>query len=213
MVRPEFSDNSFLKAVQPPTNQKIPLEFYRDNNIICLAKFLIGKIIYTNIDGWISGGMITETEAYKGPEDRASHAYRNRRTKRTEVMFYSGGLAYVYLCYGIHHMFNIVTGGKNYPHAILVRGIYPVFGVDIIKKRRRWQNKSLKGICSGPGNVGQGLNIRVFHSGISLSGDTIWIEDHDINFRNSDIVAGPRIGIDYAGKDAKLPWRFLINIS
>lgn len=211
MVKPEFLNKIGAESPIPPSFKKISVDYYLDNDIVRLAKSFIGKVLYTQIDNIISGGIITETEAYRGPDDRASHAFGNRRTKRTEVMFNAGGIAYVYLCYGIHQMFNIVSGEIGMPHAILIRGILPIFGVDNIRNRRGHIKKSLKEICAGPGTLTQGLNINVKHSGLSLLSNTIWLEDHKVQIHPNQITTGPRIGIDYAGEDAKLPWRFLLN--
>ncbi|MBT3251486.1 MAG: DNA-3-methyladenine glycosylase [Candidatus Marinimicrobia bacterium] len=211
MVKPEFLSKIGIEIPVPPSFKKIPLDYYLENDVVSLAKSFIGKVLYTQIDNVITGGIITETEAYRGPDDRASHAYENRKTQRTKIMFNSGGLAYVYLCYGIHQMFNIVSGEEGMPHAILIRGIYPVYGVDSIQARRNNINKNVREICAGPGTLTQGLNINVSHTGTSLLGDTIWLEDHKIHIHPNQITAGPRIGIDYAGDDANLPWRFLLN--
>lgn len=162
-------------------------DFYLHDDVVFLSKELLGKYIFTRINGKVRGGYIIETEAYRGPEDRASHAYNNRRTKRTEVMFKKGGVCYVYLCYGIHHLLNVVTNNEGVPHAILIRGIY----MD-------------KGKVIGPGNVTKALGVNMSFNGEPLSGNTIWIEEREKI--KGKIVASPRIGIDYAGEDAKLPW-------
>lgn len=161
-----------------------------NDDVVLLSKKLLGKYLFTKVNGVTRGGYIIETEAYKGPEDRASHAYNNRRTKRTEVMFQNGGICYIYLCYGIHYLLNVVTNKENTPHAILIRGIY----------------MEDKGAILGPGNVTKALKINMSFNGESLQSDRIWIEDRKKN--NKEIVSSPRIGIDYAGEDAKLPWRF-----
>ncbi len=155
--------------------------------------------------------MIIETEAYKGAEDQACHAYKNRRTKRTEVMFSLGGVAYVYFCYGMHHLFNIVTHKKNVPHAILIRSIKPTHGIKTMLKRRK---KTLvdKTLTNGPATTTQALGIHTSHSGLDLTGNQIWVEDRGVTLSKSQIIATPRIGIDYAGKDKDLPYRFLVNL-
>lgn len=187
--------------------RKLSEEYYLKGDVVFLAKDLIGKVLVTFIDGKLTKGVITETEAYNGIHDKACHAYGGRRTRRTEVMFQKGGKAYVYLCYGIHHLFNIVTGEENDPTAILIRGVKPLEGSDVILERR---NKlSLKNIASGPGTVSQALGINTSHTGLSLLEDLIWIEDHSIIVPESELYIGPRIGIDYAEEDAFLPYRFL----
>jgi len=186
------------------------LDFYLRDDVITIAKELIGKWLMTNINGKVTGGMITETEAYRGPEDRASHAYRNRRTSRNEVMFHQGGISYVYLCYGIHHLFNVVTNKMNQPHAVLIRAIDPTDGLDEIKQRRNLSHSNAP-LISGPGTVTQALGINLDHNGLCLTNSFIWIEDR--KNKSLEIMATPRIGIDYAKEDAALPWRYVLKPS
>lgn len=188
---------------------KLPKTYFLNPDVVFLSKDLLGKVLYTHIDNQLTGGIITETEAYAGSSDKASHAYNNRRTERTEVMFAEGGVAYVYLCYGIHHLFNIVTNQKDIPHAILVRAIKPIEGLDIILKRRN--KKAIdKTLASGPGTVAQCLGLNRVDTGTSLTGDKIWVEDQGIKINESDIIVGPRIGVEYAKEDALLPYRFRV---
>lgn len=177
--------------------------FYTRTDVLVIARELLGKWLMTKINGLLTGGMIIETEAYKGPEDLACHAYGNRRTQRTEIMFAEGGHAYVYLCYGIHHLFNIVTGPKNTPHAVLIRALKPDCGIDHMENRRS-KNRQL---TAGPGVLCQALGITRIHNGTPLlTPDLIWIEDR--GFTPMQIRESQRIGVDYAGEDALLPWRF-----
>jgi DNA-3-methyladenine glycosylase len=189
--------------------KKIKASYYLNADVVHLAKDLIGKTLCTRINNKLTCGVITETEAYAGVVDKASHAYRGRRTNRTEIMYSKGGVSYVYLCYGIHRLFNIITNTKNVPHAILIRAIYPTKGIEEIVKRRG--TKFSHKLCIGPGKVSQALGIDLIHNGLSLSGNKIWIQDDQIKIMKSDIKVGPRIGIDYAGEDAKLPYRFWIE--
>ena len=182
--------------------------FYTRQDVVQIARDLIGKIVYTKFDGEVTSGIIIETEAYEGVTDRASHAYGNRRTIRTEVMYAEGGVAYVYLCYGIHSLFNIVTNNKGIPHAVLIRGIYPLIGMEVMK-RRAGKSYFKKGSGSGPGKVSKLLGIHYSHSGVDLLGDDIWLEDKGLVFEGQ-ILSGNRIGVNYAGKDALLPYRFWI---
>ena len=188
---------------------KLPLSFYRRPDVVQIAKDLIGKYIFTRIDGEVTSGIIIETEAYEGATDRASHAYGNRRTARTEVMFAEGGVAYVYLCYGVHSLFNIVTNKKGIPHAILLRGIFPVGGIEVMKRRAM---KTKIGIASGigPGNASKLLGIHYSLSGTDLMGGKIWLEDRGLDL-SAEIITGQRIGIAYAGPDALLPYRFYVR--
>jgi DNA-3-methyladenine glycosylase len=164
------------------------------------------------VKGKITAGIITETEAYNGVDDRACHAFGGRRTARTEIMFGDGGHAYVYLCYGIHHLFNIVTSVRNDPKAVLIRAIKPVEGIPAILKRRNAKDLSAN-LCVGPGKVSQALGIETSLTGISLTSNKIFLRDDGIKIAKSKIIAGPRIGVDYAGEDAKLPYRFRVEIS
>ena len=181
--------------------------FYIRNDVVAVSKDLLGKVLYTNISGCVTGGIITETEAYAGVNDKASHAYNSLRTKRTEVMFMEGGVSYVYLCYGIHHLFNVVTNQKDIPYAVLIRAMKPFEGVEEMLKRRKMVKINEK-IASGPGTVSQALGITTSLSGTSLNSPVIWIEDQGIVVQENQIAIGTRIGVDYAEEDALLPYRF-----
>jgi len=190
---------------------KLDQSFYTRSSVTQIAKELLGKIIYTQFDGILTGGIITETEAYEGITDRASHAYNNRRTDRTEIMYSNGGVAYVYLCYGVHHLFNFITNHKGIPHAVLLRSIHPIEGIPAMEERTA-KKFSKKGFTDGPGKLSKALSIKTLHTGIDLTGNKIWLEDHGISIQHGDIISTPRIGVDYAGEDATLPYRFLIDI-
>lgn len=181
---------------------KLYSDFYLQDDVVTIAKELIGKALFSCIDDNITAGVIVETEAYNGVHDRACHAFGGRRTPRTEVMYHPGGVSYVYLCYGMHHLLNVITGPKDVPQAVLIRAIKPLHGIDIMRKRR----KDREPLSAGPGTVSQALGITTCHNGLSLQENMIWIEDHDISFNK--ILASPRIGVDYAGADALLPYRF-----
>ena len=189
---------------------KLPAPFYERENVVLIAEELLGKILVTNFDGIFTSGRIVETEAYNGVIDKASHAFGGRRTARTSVMYNSGGIAYVYLCYGIHHLFNVVTNVKEIPHAVLVRGIEPIEGKDHMVQR---MSKKLfdHTVGKGPGNVSKALGIQTTHTGISLHGDEIFITDDGYRYDASAIVKSARIGVDYAGDDALLNYRFYVN--
>lgn len=190
--------------------QKLAIEFYERENVMMIARELLGKIIVTNIDGICTSGRIVETEAYAGTEDRASHAYNGKRTLRNEPMYAGAATTYVYICYGIHQMFNIVTNEKEIPHAILIRAIEPVKGIDTMLARTG--KKNLDGtLTKGPGNVGKALGIHKIHSGISLLGDEIYLAADDCKLDKKQIGISSRIGVSYAGADALLPYRFYIK--
>ena len=191
---------------------KLNLDFYLRTDVVQISKDLLGKYLYTNVDGVITGGIILETEAYVGATDKASHAYNNRRTKRTEVMFQEGGVAYVYFCYGMHSLFNVVTNKKDIPHAVLIRAIKPSVGIDTISKRRNKLKIDNK-ITKGPGNVCKALAIECLHTGESLLENKIWIENKGLIINKNQIISSKRIGVDYAEEDALLEYNFKINES
>ena len=181
------------------------MDYYQQEDVVFLAKDLIGKVLCTNISGKLTKGIITETEAYNGVADKACHAYGGRRTTRTEIMFQKGGSSYIYLCYGIHHLFNIVTSIQDDPKAVLIRSIKPLEGIEIIRSRRG--NK--KNLGTGPGVMSTSLGLHTQFNNTSLESDLIWLEDHGNEYQKVD--ATPRIGIDYAGDDALLPYRFVVK--
>jgi len=188
---------------------KLSKAFYQSDDVVGLARDFLGKVLVTAFDGNITAGIITETEAYAGITDRASHAYGGRNTIRTAPMYLGGGHAYVYLIYGIHSLFNIVTGPPGTPHAVLVRAVYPLEGIASMLKRRKQPGSTPD--TSGPGKLAQALGIHYDHSGEDLTGERIWIEDRGLDISNCTVSAGPRIGIEYAGEDALLPFRFLLG--
>ena len=177
---------------------------------MAISRRLLGKVLCTSIRGTRTRVIIVETEAYAGTTDRASHAYGGRRTNRTEPMYAAGGIAYVYLCYGIHHLFNVVTGPRDTPHAVLIRAGLPLGNVDEML-RRRDRTRVDNTLLGGPGSLSQALGIRTDMSGTDLQGDRIWVEDHGIEIGVASIRVTPRIGVDYAGDDAERPYRFLVD--
>ncbi len=175
-----------------------------------VSKDLLGKYLFTNLNGQVSAGMIVETEAYCGRNDKACHANNNRRTARTEIMYAEGGKAYVYLCYGIHHLFNVVTNVEGTADAVLVRAVEPVEGLDWMLIRRN-MGKAGPSLTAGPGSMSTALGITTKLYGQDLLDDTIWIEDRGIAVPEADIVASPRVGVQYAAEDALRPWRFRVK--
>lgn len=186
---------------------KLSRSFYLRTDVVAIARELLGMALCTRFNGALTSGIISETEAYAGPVDRASHAWNGRRTPRNEVMYARGGTAYVYLCYGIHHLFNVVTHDRDVPHAVLIRAIVPLEGATVMARRRK-----SKGIFTtgGPGTLTEALGIRTVHTGVDLLGDHIWIEDRGIAILSERVITGPRIGVQYAKEDALLPYRFRI---
>ena len=185
--------------------------FYTRDDVVAISRELLGKRLCTRINGGLTKVIITETEAYAGVDDRASHAHGGKRTARTEPMFADGGIAYVYLCYGIHHLFNVVTSTRGTPHAVLIRAATPDEG-ERLMLRRRGKKKPDRTLMAGPGSVSKALGITTRLTGESLQGPRIWIEDAGIAVNSRQILAGPRIGVDYAEKDAARPYRFILAL-
>jgi DNA-3-methyladenine glycosylase len=191
-------------------SDKIPLSFFENKDVLGIARSLLGKSLYTFIDGKLTGGIITETEAYAGVKDKASHAYGGRRTQRTETMYKPGGHSYVYFTYGMHHLFNIVTSVKDDPQAVLIRGMIPTEGFDIqYERRNKIKNKFL--MANGPAKVCQALGITLKQNSIPLSGDVIWLQNVGERPHKNQIITCTRVGVDYAGEDALLPYRFILH--
>lgn len=189
-------------------NDRLNADFYRREDTVQIAKELLGKLLVTNFNGMITSGRITETEAYKAPEDKACHAYLNRNTKRTKTMFMAGGVAYIYLCYGIHHLFNVVTGPAGAAHAVLIRAIEPVDGIALMQQRRGLAAFKPQ-LSAGPGVMSKALGLYKQYDAISLHAEDspIWIADAPV-LSEERVVASPRIGIDYAEECIDWPWRF-----
>lgn len=187
---------------------KLDPSFYQRTQVVPIAKELVGKCLFTRVNGKTTGGIIVETEAYSHQE-RGCHAFQNKMTKRNEVMFREGGHAYVYLCYGIHNLFNVVTNFEGDADAVLIRALEPVEGIPLMM--RRMKAKSPARITSGPGKLTKALAIDRERNGDLLWSNHLWIEDAGARIKSADLVASPRIGIDYAGKDALLPWRFTLK--
>ena len=189
---------------------KIKAGFYLQENVLAVAKALVGKILVSNFNNVLTAGRIVETEAYNGVVDKASHSYGGRRTNRTEIMYAQGGVSYVYLCYGIHHLFNVVTNIANTPHAVLIRALEPLVGIEdmLLRTNKKTLDNTL---TKGPGNVCKALGINTKHTGNSLLQEEIYIVDDGFGYTDSNITATPRIGVDYAGEDAQLPYRFIVK--
>ena len=186
--------------------KKLERSFY-ERETLDIARDLLGKyMIHDTSDGRTSG-KIVEVEAYVGSKDAASHAYRDKYTNRTKVMFGPGGHAYVYLIYGIYYCMNVVTNKENYPEAVLIRAIEPIDGIDLMKKRRGTDN--LLNLCSGPGKLCAAMEISKVQNGIDLCGETLYLLSGE-TISPECIVTTPRINIDYAKEARNYPWRFII---
>ena len=195
---------------KPVSDGTLPREFYTRANVLTVARQLLGRLLVVRSrDGTRVSGIIVETEAYRGPEDRASHAYGGRRTNRTETMYRTGGTAYVYFVYGMYHQFNVVTNVRDAPHAVLVRALEPVEGIP--RMRRRRPGRADHDLTNGPGKLCAALGISRSLDGADLLGPRVWLEEGRREVRASQIAVGPRVGIDYAQEWADKPWRFWIK--
>lgn len=189
----------------------IPLaaDYYLRPSVVEVAKSLIGKVLITSFNGLTTSARMVETEAYAGVLDKASHAYGGRFTGRNAVMYEAGGIAYVYRCYGLHHLFNIVTNVAGIPHAVLIRAIEPLSGIHYMLQRRGMR-QLLPALTNGPGKAACAMGITTAHTGISLFHTPVFIADDGFQVPANSIIATPRIGVEYAGEDACLPYRFLL---
>jgi DNA-3-methyladenine glycosylase len=190
--------------------KKLPAEFYKRHDVLQIAHDLLGKILITKFEGVVTSGKIVETEAYIGLTDRASHSYNGKRTARNEHMYAAAGTAYIYICYGMHHLFNVVTNKKDTPDAVLIRAVEPVDGISAMLQRTG-KLKLDHSLTKGPGNAGRALGISKEHSGLNLLGNTIAIYDNNILLSNAEIGTSKRIGVEGAGDAAHYPYRFFIK--
>lgn len=194
--------------------KRLTKSFYTREDVVQLSKELLGKVLVTNFNNQLTAGKIVETEAYRAPDDKACHAYNNRLTERTKIMFEEGGIAYVYLCYGIHHLFNVVTAKEKMAHAILVRAIEPIDNIELMLERRG-KTKANRQLTGGPGVMSKALGITTPLSGVTLleKESPIWIEDRGFVVSEKNIIASPRVGVDYAEECALWNWRFRVKDS
>ena len=190
--------------------KKLPIQFYERKDVLLIAKELIGKIIVTNFEGTITSGRIIETEAYVGLTDRASHSFGGKRTTRNEHMYSVAGTVYVYICYGMHHLFNVVTNETNLPDAVLIRAVEPITGIDTMLKRTG-KPKLDNTLTKGPGNAAKALGISKRHSGKKLDNDEIYIADDGFKIAETTIGISRRIGVEGSGDAALLPYRFYVT--
>lgn len=190
--------------------KKLPLQFYEREDVVLIARELLGKVLVSNIDGSKTSGIIVETEAYVAAIDKASHAFGGRRTARNEHMYGRAATSYVYICYGLHRMMNVVTNKKDIPDAILIRAIEPLEGIDIML-RRTGKKVADASLTRGPGNVGKAIGIEKVHSGLDLTGDELFLYDNGIHFTHEQVGISKRIGVESAGKDALNLYRFYLK--
>ncbi len=187
----------------------IPTETYLKDPFDVAQKHLLGAYLCSDIGGVFTAGKITELEVYIGAYDKACHAYLNKKTIRNQVMFASGGRAYVFFVYGMYHQFNVVVSPQGEANAILIRSLEPVAGLNIMQQRRKTTN--IKNLTTGPGKLCQALGINTQeHNGLLLHQSPIWIAKGE---EIRDIVATTRVGIDYAEEYKDKPWRFYLKNS
>lgn len=191
------------------SSRVLPKSFYENPDVVDVSRNLLGKVLCSTIDSIFTSGIITETEAYCGRNDKACHANNGLRTVRTEVMYGEPGYAYIYLCYGIHHLLNVVTNKKGLADAVLIRAVKPLDGKESMIGRRNIGKK--KNLANGPGKLTQALGITKELNATNLSKPPLWIEDRGITFKKQEVQVSPRIGVDYAEEDALKPWRFFVE--
>ncbi|MCB9292436.1 MAG: DNA-3-methyladenine glycosylase [Lewinellaceae bacterium] len=193
-------------------NRKLPRSFFTRSDVLEVSRDLLGKYLVTDFGQGRTAGRIVEAEAYRAPDDKACHAYGNRLTDRTRVMFARGGHAYIYLCYGIHHLFNVVSGREGMAHAVLIRALEPAENIPLMLQRRRMQQLAPR-LTAGPGVLSQALGITRHFTGVDLLDpeSPIWIEDRDMPATAEEIAASPRIGVGYAEECAAWEWRFFLK--
>lgn len=190
--------------------QKLNLSFYNRKDVVLIARELLGKILVTRWDGIRSSGRIVETEAYAGVVDRASHAFGGRRTTRSEHLYGDPGTSYVYISYGMHHLFNVITNKKDIPHGVLIRALDPIEGIEQMLIRTGKSDGDFT-LTKGPGNLSRAMGLSKLHSGMSLTSDEVFIEDDGMRYKKDQIIVTKRIGIESAREDAELPYRFIVK--
>lgn len=177
-----------------------------------VARGLLGVEVHSYIDGVHTAGRIVETEAYRGADDKAAHSYKHKRTKRTEVFFGDAGHAYVYLIYGVHEMFNVVTGPVGQPDAVLVRAVEPVIGREPMRARRKRPVDGPR-LTNGPALVCQALGITREHYGADLTDprSPVHLRGRLHTLTAENVLVSPRVGVAYAEECAGWPWRFRVS--
>jgi DNA-3-methyladenine glycosylase len=193
---------------------KLSKEFYRQNTLK-VAQELLGKKLVHNNNGTILSGIIVETEAYMGPQDKAAHSFGGKKTERTKVMFEPGGISYIYFIYGLYYCFNVVTAKENDPQAVLIRALEPLEGLEDMAMIRYKKNfaelkkREIINLTSGPSKLCSALRLDKTLNGVDLTSGVLYIEK--VNYPSFEIVKTTRIGIDYAEEAKEYPWRFYIK--
>ena len=190
----------------------LPLEFYR-RDTATVARDMLGCRLVRILEGARLSGVIVETEAYVGADDRACHGFGGRPSPRTAPLFESGGITYIYFVYGMHWCLNAVTHSAGSPEAVLIRALRPTEGTDRMRTLRHAKTKIATDIsvANGPAKLCQALAIDGALNRASLTGLQLWIEPRDQEILDEQIVSSPRIGVDYAGPAALWPLRFYLR--
>jgi DNA-3-methyladenine glycosylase len=191
----------------------LPLAFYQRPDVLTIAHELLGKHVFTRIDGELTGGRIVETEAYRHEGDPSITLHLQRKAKQAKALYQAGGHAYLYNVYRVHTLFNITTHDAAHPDAVLIRAIEPLHGIDVML-RRRGLATAARNLTAGPGVLSQALGLSPALNGELLTGPRVWIEDAGEVIADADVLASSRVGLEYAGEEAvALPWRFRVRNS
>ena len=192
---------------------KLGLDFYQRPDVLQIARELLGKHLYTNINGVITAGRVVETEAYRHEGDHSLALHLQRKRRQAQGLYQPGGHAYIYTVYDRHALFNLTTHDAAHPDAVLIRAVEPLVGIEEML-RRRGLGALVRGLTAGPGVLSQALGISPAFSGTALNGDALWFEDHGEPVADADVLASARVGLAYAGPEAAgLPWRFRVRTS
>jgi DNA-3-methyladenine glycosylase len=212
-VRSGLDPATRAAAAPPPRRGAAPAKSFFRRPALELAPALLGMILEHDAADGVSAGRIVEVEAYCGPADLAAHSAGGRRTARNEVMYGPGGRAYVYFIYGMHWCVNVVAAGRDVPEAVLLRALEPLYGIELMRARRGAAAKEIE-LARGPGNLTRALGIDRTLNGADLTAGPLRVlrpRDPRSLPGADDIVRSPRIGVDYAGTWAELPWRFSVR--
>lgn len=192
---------------------KLGLDFYQRPDVLQIARELLGKHLYTNINGVITAGRVVETEAYRHEGDHSLALHLQRKRRQAQGLYQPGGHAYIYTVYDRHALFNLTTHDAAHPDAVLIRAVEPLVGIEEML-RRRGLGAPVRALTAGPGVLSQALGISPALSGTALNGDALWFEDHGEPVADADVLASARVGLAYAGPEAAgLPWRFRVRTS
>ena len=177
---------------------KLPATFFQRSEVLQIARELLGKHLYTNLNGIITAGRVVETEAYRHEGDQSMTLHLQRKREQAQGLYVPGGHAYIYTVYNRHALFNIATHDAGHPDTVLIRAVEPTVGIEEML-RRRGLPAPVRALTAGPGVLSQALGITPALTGLPVTGDVIWFEDHGETVAPADIVASARVGLAYAG--------------